>query len=103
MEVTPSQFQVLYAELKLPTVDGILDSDGEHFPHSKRFTRRAIKGSTSNMLKCLRRSARSGPSTKKDVLHKLEDVHSLPKIVIEWRQINNALTKVDSKSIFLLI
>ena len=41
-----------------------------------------------------RGKAKSQHSTSKDVLEKLKKLHPLPGVILEWRRITNALTKV---------
>ncbi|KAL1252970.1 hypothetical protein QQF64_017663 [Cirrhinus molitorella] len=73
--------EVLFLELKLPP-NGDLNA-----PKNKKtlgYTRRA--GARIKLSKQF--------STTKDVLEKLKPLHQLPGVVLEWRRITNALTKV---------
>ncbi|XP_073680299.1 DNA polymerase theta [Garra rufa] len=73
--------EVLFLELKLPP-NGDLNA-----PKNKKtlgYTRRA--GARIKLSKQF--------STTKDVLEKLKPLHQLPGVILEWRRITNALTKV---------
>lgn len=70
--------QVLFVELKLPH-----DEDGQA---TKRKTLGVTRRGKSRATKHL--------STSKDVLEKLKPLHPLPGLIMEWRRINTALTKV---------
>uniref|UniRef100_A0A673KC66 DNA polymerase theta n=1 Tax=Sinocyclocheilus rhinocerous TaxID=307959 RepID=A0A673KC66_9TELE len=73
--------EVLFLELKLPP-NGDLNA-----PKNKKtlgYTRRA--GARIKLSKQF--------STTKDVLEKLKTLHQLPSVILEWRRITNALTKV---------
>ncbi|XP_016332814.1 DNA polymerase theta-like [Sinocyclocheilus anshuiensis] len=73
--------EVLFLELKLPP-NGDLNA-----PKNKKtlgYTRRA--GARIKLSKQF--------STTKDVLEKLKPLHQLPSVILEWRRITNALTKV---------
>ena len=70
--------RVLFLELKLPP-DGHTDvSPGKAV--------RPTRGGRRKKVKYF--------STSKDVLEKLISLHPLPKVILEWRRINSALTKV---------
>uniref|UniRef100_A0A8C4TR75 DNA polymerase theta n=1 Tax=Falco tinnunculus TaxID=100819 RepID=A0A8C4TR75_FALTI len=75
---------VLFLELKLP------QSGDVKVPGNKKtlgYTRRAsAKGNRVRLSKQF--------STTKDVLEKLKTLHPLPGLILEWRRINNAITKV---------
>ncbi|RXN27034.1 DNA polymerase theta [Labeo rohita] len=74
-------FRVLFLELKLPP-NGDLNA-----PKNKKtlgYARRA--GARIKLSKQF--------STTKDVLEKLKPLHQLPGVILEWRRITNALTKV---------
>ncbi|KAK3096613.1 hypothetical protein FSP39_001708 [Pinctada imbricata] len=73
--------QVLFIELQLPP-DGDTNSLGQ--PH--RPTRRGPARGKGRQ--------KSQFSTSKDILEKLKLLHPLPGIILEWRRISNALTKV---------
>ncbi|XP_076835722.1 DNA polymerase theta isoform X2 [Brachyhypopomus gauderio] len=75
--------EVLFLELKLPP-NGDLNS----LKNKKTlgYTRRAGAGARIKLSKQF--------STTKDVLEKLKALHELPGIILEWRRITNALTKV---------
>lgn len=73
--------QVLFLELKLPH-DG--NSEDDHV--TKRKTLGVTRRGRSRGCKHL--------STNKDVLERLKPLHPLPGLIIEWRRINSALTKV---------
>ncbi|XP_068813954.1 DNA polymerase theta isoform X2 [Struthio camelus] len=76
--------EVLFLELKLPRNGDV-----------------KIKGNKKT-LGCARRATANGSrvrlskqfSTTKDVLEKLKALHPLPGLILEWRRINNAITKV---------
>ncbi|XP_068756266.1 DNA polymerase theta-like [Montipora capricornis] len=70
--------QVLFVELKLPH-----DEDGQV---TKRKTLGVARRGASRATKHL--------STNKEVLEKLKHLHPLPGLIMEWRRINTALTKV---------
>ncbi|XP_031727746.1 DNA polymerase theta isoform X1 [Anarrhichthys ocellatus] len=74
--------QVLFLELHLPP-NG--DVGGPKSKKTLGYTRRGAGG-----------RVRLGKqfSTTKDVLEKLRPLHPLPGVILEWRQITNALTKV---------
>ncbi|XP_069744568.1 DNA polymerase theta isoform X2 [Narcine bancroftii] len=75
--------KVLFLELKLPP-------NGDAYPKGKRTlgaTRR-----TAPMGGCCRLSKQF--STNKEVLEKLKPLHPLPGLILEWRRITNALTKM---------
>ncbi|KAF7666225.1 hypothetical protein LDENG_00114630 [Lucifuga dentata] len=73
--------QVLYLELHLPP-NG--DVGGSKSKKTLGYTRRG--GGRLRLGKQL--------STTKDVLEKLRPLHPLPGVILEWRRITNALTKV---------
>ncbi|XP_054044367.1 DNA polymerase theta isoform X5 [Rissa tridactyla] len=76
--------EVLFLELKLPQ-NGDVKVQGNK--KTLGYTRRATaKGSRVRLSKQL--------STTKDVLEKLKTLHPLPGLILEWRRINNAITKV---------
>ncbi|XP_066304418.1 DNA polymerase theta-like [Branchiostoma lanceolatum] len=75
--------QVLFLELKLPA-NGDPSSTANPQPRKTLGTARPARG--RKPLKHL--------STSKDVLEKLKKFHSLPGVILEWRRISNALTKV---------
>ncbi|XP_058272098.1 DNA polymerase theta isoform X2 [Hemibagrus wyckioides] len=75
--------EVLFLELKLPP-NGDLNS----LKNKKTlgYTRRGGVGAHVKLSKQF--------STTKDVLEKLKPLHQLPGIILEWRRITNAMTKV---------
>ncbi|KAK3555997.1 hypothetical protein QTP86_034344 [Hemibagrus guttatus] len=75
--------EVLFLELKLPP-NGDLNS----LKNKKTlgYTRRGGVGARVKLSKQF--------STTKDVLEKLEPFHQLPGVILEWRRITNAMTKV---------
>ncbi|KAM6940638.1 DNA polymerase theta [Xenentodon cancila] len=73
--------QVLFLELHLPP-NG--DVDGPRSKKTLGYTRRG--GGRVRLGKQF--------STTKDVLEKLRPLHPLPGVILEWRRITNALTKV---------
>ncbi|XP_035992816.1 DNA polymerase theta [Fundulus heteroclitus] len=73
--------QVLFLELHLPP-NG--DVDGPRSKKTLGYTRRG--GGRARLGKQF--------STTKDVLEKLRPLHPLPGVILEWRRITNALTKV---------
>ncbi|KAK7929427.1 hypothetical protein WMY93_005822 [Mugilogobius chulae] len=72
--------QVLYFELHLPP-NG--DIGGSKTKKTLGYTRRGGRVRLGKQF-----------STTKDVLEKLSSLHPLPGIILEWRRITNALTKV---------
>ncbi|KGL85254.1 DNA polymerase theta, partial [Tinamus guttatus] len=76
--------EILFLELKLPRNGDV-----------------KLKGNKKT-LGCARRASANGNrvrlskqfSTTKDVLEKLKALHPLPGLILEWRRINNAITKV---------
>ncbi|MBN3292061.1 DPOLQ polymerase, partial [Polypterus senegalus] len=76
--------QVLFIELKLPP-NG--ETIGQTHKKTLGYTRRTAAG-----VKPVRLSKQF--STTKDVLQKLKALHPLPGLILEWRRITNALTKV---------
>ncbi|XP_059677103.1 DNA polymerase theta [Gavia stellata] len=76
--------EVLFLELKLPQ-NGDVKVQGNK--KTLGYTRRATaKGNRVRLSKQF--------STTKDVLEKLKMLHPLPGLILEWRRINNAITKV---------
>ncbi|XP_032853439.2 DNA polymerase theta [Tyto alba] len=76
--------EVLFLELKLPQ-NGDVRVQGNK--KTLGYTRRATaKGKRVRLSKQF--------STTKDVLEKLKTLHPLPGLILEWRRINNAITKV---------
>ncbi|XP_014108758.1 PREDICTED: DNA polymerase theta [Pseudopodoces humilis] len=76
--------EVLFLELKLPQ-NGDVKVQGNK--KTLGYTRRATaKGNRVKLSKQF--------STTKDVLEKLKTLHPLPGLILEWRRINNAITKV---------
>ncbi|KAM9565459.1 DNA polymerase theta isoform 2-T2 [Guaruba guarouba] len=76
--------EVLFLELKLPQ-NGDVKVQGNK--KTLGYTRRTTaKGNRLRLSKQL--------STTKDVLEKLKKLHPLPGLILEWRRINNAITKV---------
>ncbi|XP_066501215.1 DNA polymerase theta isoform X2 [Hoplias malabaricus] len=75
--------EVLFLELKLPP-----NGDLNFIKNKKTlgYTRRAGAGARIRLSKQF--------STTKDVLEKLKPFHELPGIILEWRRITNAMTKV---------
>uniref|UniRef100_A0A4W3GYT0 DNA polymerase theta n=1 Tax=Callorhinchus milii TaxID=7868 RepID=A0A4W3GYT0_CALMI len=74
--------EVLFLELKLP-------SNGEINSISKKTlgsTRRAAAGNRCKLATLF--------STTKQVLEKMKSLHPLPGLILEWRRITNAMTKV---------
>ncbi|XP_062391805.1 DNA polymerase theta [Sardina pilchardus] len=74
--------EVLFLELKLPP-NG--DVTGQKAKKTLGYTRRPGGGRV--------RLAKQF-STTKDILEKLKPLHQLPGVILEWRRITNALTKV---------
>uniref|UniRef100_W5MET7 DNA polymerase theta n=1 Tax=Lepisosteus oculatus TaxID=7918 RepID=W5MET7_LEPOC len=75
--------EVLFLELKLPP-NG--DISGQKNKKTLGYTRRNTAGTRVKIAKQF--------STTKDVLEKLKTLHPLPGIILEWRRITNAITKV---------
>ncbi|XP_010140554.1 PREDICTED: DNA polymerase theta, partial [Buceros rhinoceros silvestris] len=76
--------EVLFLELKLPQ-NGDVKVQGSK--KTLGYTRRAtVKGNRVRLSKHF--------STTKDVLEKLKTLHPLPGLILEWRRINNAISKV---------
>ncbi|XP_074187350.1 DNA polymerase theta isoform X2 [Rhinolophus sinicus] len=75
--------EVLFLELKLPP-NGEINQGGKKTLGSTR------RGNDNG------RKLRLGKrfSTRKDVLNKLKALHPLPGLILEWRRITNAITKV---------
>nr|XP_034371447.1 DNA polymerase theta isoform X2 [Arvicanthis niloticus] len=76
--------QVLFLELKLPP-NGEMKTQG-----SKKTLGSTRRGNESDHRMRLGRRF----STSKDILNKLKDLHPLPGLILEWRRISNAITKV---------
>ncbi|XP_068926104.1 DNA polymerase theta [Petaurus breviceps papuanus] len=73
--------EVLFLELKLP-------------PNGVQGNKKTL-GSTRRMITNGRSTRISKQfSTSKDVLNKLKTLHPLPGLILEWRRITNAITKV---------
>ena len=73
--------QVLYRELKLP-----------------------LNGDPNRRLPALSsRNPKLKPSTNKEVLIKLKPYHEVPGIVLEWRKLNAAVSKVRLVLCFYVI
>ncbi|XP_036206823.1 DNA polymerase theta isoform X2 [Myotis myotis] len=76
--------EVLFLELKLPP-NGEINNQG-----SKKTLGATRRGNDNGRkLKLGKRF-----STSKDVLNKLKALHPLPNLILEWRRITNAITKV---------
>ncbi|XP_060792093.1 DNA polymerase theta isoform X2 [Neoarius graeffei] len=75
--------EVLFLELKLPP-NGDLNSLRNK--KTLGYTRRGGAGARVKLSKQF--------STTKDVLEKLKPLHQLPVIILEWRKMTNAMTKV---------
>ncbi|KAM9020347.1 DNA polymerase theta isoform 2-T2 [Ara ararauna] len=76
--------EVLFLELKLPQ-NGDVKVQGNK--KTLGYTRRTTaKGNRLKLSKQL--------TTTKDVLEKLKKLHPLPGLILEWKRINNAITKV---------
>ncbi|XP_013370681.1 PREDICTED: DNA polymerase theta isoform X2 [Chinchilla lanigera] len=76
--------EVLFLELKLPP-------DGETKIQSSKKTLGSTRRGNDRAYK--QRLGRRF-STSKDVLNKLKELHPLPGLILEWRRITNAITKV---------
>uniref|UniRef100_A0A8C6S766 DNA polymerase theta n=1 Tax=Nannospalax galili TaxID=1026970 RepID=A0A8C6S766_NANGA len=76
--------QVLFLELKLPP-NGEMKMQG-----SKKTLGSTRRGNDGGRKLRLGRQF----STNKDVLNKLKALHPLPGLILEWRRISNAITKV---------
>ncbi|XP_052650753.1 DNA polymerase theta [Harpia harpyja] len=76
--------EVLFLELKLPQ-NGDVKVQGSK--KTLGYTRRAT--AKQNGVRLSKQF-----STTKDVLEKLKTLHPLPGMILEWRRINNAITKV---------
>ncbi|XP_053912171.1 DNA polymerase theta [Cuculus canorus] len=74
--------EVLYLELKL-LQNGEVKGNKKTLGYTRRAT---AKGNRIRLSKQF--------STTKDVLEKLKTLHPLPGLILEWRRINNAITKV---------
>ncbi|XP_048838928.1 DNA polymerase theta [Brienomyrus brachyistius] len=75
--------EVLFLELKLPP-NG--DLNMQKNKKTLGYNRRATMGKRGRLTKEF--------STTKNVLEKLRSVHPLPGVILEWRRITNALSKV---------
>ncbi|XP_067896935.1 DNA polymerase theta isoform X2 [Heterodontus francisci] len=75
--------EVLFSELKLPP-NGDTNTNGKRTLGSTRRT--APVGGRCRLSKQF--------STNKEVLEKLKPLHPLPGLILEWRRITNAMTKV---------
>ena len=74
--------QVLFIELQLPP-----NGDPNAAPAARSLAQRGRGGPRRGRQKCQF-------STSKEVLEKLKKFHPLPGLILEWRRITNALTKV---------
>uniref|UniRef100_A0A803XYR8 DNA polymerase theta n=1 Tax=Meleagris gallopavo TaxID=9103 RepID=A0A803XYR8_MELGA len=76
--------EVLFLELKLPQNGDVkVQGNKKTLGYTRRTT---IKGNRVRLSKQF--------STTKDVLEKLKTLHPLPGLILEWRRINNAISKV---------
>uniref|UniRef100_UPI00398EBF00 DNA polymerase theta n=1 Tax=Pristiophorus japonicus TaxID=55135 RepID=UPI00398EBF00 len=75
--------EVLFSELKLPP-NGDTNTNGKKTLGSTKRT--ALAGGRCRLTKQF--------STNKEVLEKLKPLHPLPGLILEWRRISNAMTKV---------
>ncbi|XP_019382601.1 PREDICTED: DNA polymerase theta isoform X1 [Gavialis gangeticus] len=75
--------EVLFLELKLPNGDVKAQGNKKTLGYTRRCT---TKGHRVRLGKQF--------STTKDVLEKLKTLHPLPGLILEWRRITNAMTKV---------
>uniref|UniRef100_A0A8C9G5T9 DNA polymerase theta n=1 Tax=Pavo cristatus TaxID=9049 RepID=A0A8C9G5T9_PAVCR len=76
--------EVLFLELKLPQNGDVkVQGNKKTLGYTRRTT---IKGNQARLSKQF--------STTKDVLEKLKTLHPLPELILEWRRINNAISKV---------
>ncbi|KAM6290845.1 DNA polymerase theta isoform 1-T2 [Porphyrio hochstetteri] len=76
--------EVLFLELKLPQYGDVkVQGNKKTLGYTRRTT---AKGNRVRLSKQF--------STTKDVLEKLKTLHPLPGLILEWRRINNAITKV---------
>ncbi|XP_063060010.1 DNA polymerase theta [Engraulis encrasicolus] len=75
--------EVLFLELKLPPNGDV--SGQKSSKKTLGYTRRGA-GGRARLAKQF--------STTKDILEKLKPLHQLPGVILEWRRITNALTKV---------
>ncbi|XP_048577953.1 DNA polymerase theta isoform X3 [Nematostella vectensis] len=78
--------RVLFLELRLP-VDGKPDETAAP-------ARRTLGSSRRGASAAGRRKTVKHISTNKEVLERLKSLHPLPRIILEWRRVNCALTKV---------
>ncbi|OXB76233.1 UNVERIFIED_CONTAM: hypothetical protein H355_014641 [Colinus virginianus] len=76
--------EVLFLELKLPQNGDVkVRGNKKTLGYTRRTT---VKGNRVRLSKQF--------STTKDVLEKLKTLHPLPGLILEWRRINNAISKV---------
>nr|XP_010298788.1 PREDICTED: DNA polymerase theta [Balearica regulorum gibbericeps] len=76
--------EVLFLELKLPQHGDVkVQGNKKTLGYTRRTT---AKGNRVRLSKQF--------STTKDILEKLKTLHPLPGLILEWRRINNAITKV---------
>ncbi|XP_021252962.1 DNA polymerase theta isoform X2 [Numida meleagris] len=76
--------EVLFLELKLPQNGDVkVQGNKKTLGYTRRTT---VKGNRVRLSKQF--------STTKDVLEKLKTLHPLPGLILEWRRINNAISKV---------
>ncbi|XP_038657843.1 DNA polymerase theta isoform X3 [Scyliorhinus canicula] len=75
--------EVLFSELKLPP-NGDTNTNGKRTLGSTR--RKAPVGGRCRLAKQF--------STNKEILEKLKPLHPLPGLILEWRKITNAMSKV---------
>ncbi|XP_028941211.1 DNA polymerase theta [Antrostomus carolinensis] len=76
--------EVLFLELKLPQNGDVkVQGNKKTLGYTRRATARGNRVRLSKQF-----------STTKDVLEKLKTLHPLPGLILEWRRINNAITKV---------
>ncbi|GCB66980.1 hypothetical protein scyTo_0010176, partial [Scyliorhinus torazame] len=75
--------EVLFSELKLPP-NGDTNTNGKRTLGSTR--RKAPVGGRCRLAKKF--------STNKEILEKLKPLHPLPGLILEWRKITNAMSKV---------
>ncbi|XP_006884376.1 PREDICTED: DNA polymerase theta [Elephantulus edwardii] len=76
--------EVLFLELKLPP-NGEMKNQG-----NKKTLGSTRRGRDNGRIRKLGKQL----STSKDVLNKLKALHPLPGLILEWRRISNAITKV---------
>uniref|UniRef100_A0A8C5TLB3 DNA-directed DNA polymerase n=1 Tax=Malurus cyaneus samueli TaxID=2593467 RepID=A0A8C5TLB3_9PASS len=76
--------EVLFLELKLPQNGDVkVQGNKKTLGYTRRTTAKTNRVRLSKQF-----------STTKDVLEKLKTLHPLPGLILEWRRINNAITKV---------